>query len=130
MKIYPISKDNNLFAFEIDSSKVNTKQLKGILGKTADVTNVRCYGILSGKGDTRCEFYIKHVEFEVVEDYGDSSRYWIGPKNKELVRCELVEILQNEFEKFSPPFWSLKTITLTVLVILFVASLILRNLKT
>ena len=82
MKIYEIRTRNNaeVYAFEIDSG----------IGRRKTVTVVRSIDRVSIAEKSTgcdlseaafCEFSILGDDFHVFEPFGDSSRYWIGPKD-------------------------------------------------
>jgi hypothetical protein len=54
----------------------------------------------------RCiiEFQYSGVDFVVWEPYGDSSRYWVGPKD-DANRSVSVENLEAVFARYQPARW-------------------------
>jgi hypothetical protein len=55
--------------------------------------------IVPNRDEIVCEFELGGITFEVSEDWGDSSRHWIGPQD-----CAFypeIEIIKEAFTKFS-----------------------------
>jgi hypothetical protein len=78
MKTYPIwREDGNLRAVEVTSAWLTYRPRNRLLRSVADVTEVKREWF----GDDRIIFKHHGEPFVVWEAYGDSNRFWIGPKN-------------------------------------------------
>ena len=78
MKTYPINRDDGtLHAFEIGNTWISIHAIKKILNSIAEVKSIK----RPFNSDIRIEFIFNDEPWVVWEPWGDSSRYWIGPKN-------------------------------------------------
>jgi hypothetical protein len=104
MKTYPLySKDGHSFAFEIDNAYITSRKIKAVLSQIDGVSDIRMRKPFSSPGDIHVEFRYLGTDFVVWEPYGDNSRYWIGPKDKEYASIEIAHI-ENAFILYNPPF--------------------------
>ncbi len=103
MKTYPIKTDDNrTFAFEISNAYIGASTIADLLRQNSRVTNLKKRKPLQSPGDVHIEFQYAGVDFMVWEPYGDSSRYWIGPKN-DGDRSVGVEDLESAFARYRVP---------------------------
>jgi hypothetical protein len=80
MKTYPIRRaDGSLSAFEISSMWIIFRPLYRILRSVPEVANVK----RNWFQEDRISFTFEDIPYVVHEDWGDSSRYWIGPSSPE-----------------------------------------------
>lgn len=99
MKIYDLkNKEDRVYAFEVGNSLISRRRLVLMLSKIPAVTVTR----KALKEDEFCEFEVEGVAFVASEDWGDSSRFWIGPKKTEW--CPQLQILRGHFLTIKPSF--------------------------
>lgn len=78
MKTYPICReDGALHAFEITSAWISYGPICRLLRSVPGVSEVRRRWF----SDNRITFMYRGEPFVVWEAWGDSNRFWIGPKN-------------------------------------------------
>jgi hypothetical protein len=95
MKIYDLlDKEGRVFAFEVNNFLLSRRRLCKIVSRMPGVQIISTPRLVSGE-DEFCEFQIDGQRFVVWEPWGDSSRFWIGPKSKEW--CPQVEIVRHFF---------------------------------
>jgi len=95
MKVYDLlDKQGRVFAFEVNKLMLSRRRLSAIVSRIPRVRMIRTPG-LSSAVDEFCEFEIDGQRFVAWEPWGDSSRYWIGPKSKEW--CPQVGIVRDFF---------------------------------
>jgi len=95
LKIHDLlDKEGRIFALEVSNFLLSRKRLCKIVSTIPGVRMVRTPRHLSGEEEL-CEFEIDGQRFVASEPWGDSSRYWIGPKSKEW--CPQVEIVRHFF---------------------------------
>lgn len=87
METYDITDGKGrLYAFEIDNTYFGFARqavVKIIKGHLPEAKVLRTPKPLSSfREDTFCEFELAGSVFEVLEPFGDNSRYWIGPKDR------------------------------------------------
>lgn len=105
MKTYPIKRaDGYLQAFEIGNSFVSIGTIKRLLRSVPGVSDLK----RSFRSDDRLTFTLYGALWVVHEPWGDSSRYWIGPKDPahHFLR---VEDVHNAFLLHRGPFCRLVT---------------------
>jgi len=104
MKTYAIKDDSNrTFAFEISNAYIGPSTIADLLRQSSKVTDLRQRKPLESPGDVYIEFRYAGREFIVWEPYGDSSRYWIGPKN-DSDRSGAIDDLEVLFARYQPPW--------------------------
>jgi hypothetical protein len=80
MITYPIRRDDRtLFAFEIDNVYISRKKVADLLKASQLVVDANLRSHFGSLDDARVTFKYSGQDFIVLEPYGDSSRYWIGP---------------------------------------------------
>ena len=85
MKTYPLYQNKKLFAFEINNTFIRLKKISNLLNSVSDVTNIKVRKIFQNSSpDVHIEFKYKHHEYIILEPYGDSSIYWIGPSDENI----------------------------------------------
>ena len=84
MRTYPIKdREGRLFAFEMDNLLLGRRGLARVVGSLSGVRIRRRPKFLSWfREEEFCEFEVDGGSFVAWEPYGDSSRYWIGPKDR------------------------------------------------
>jgi hypothetical protein len=77
MRTYPLFReDGSLFAFEITSTWISFHRLFRTLRSVAGVTNLR----RNYFNEDRASFMYCGERWIVNEQFGDNSRYWVGPE--------------------------------------------------
>lgn len=104
MKTYP---DENVesgcaVGFEINNIYVSRRAVAHILRSIKDVTEVKARKLFSRWEAVHIWFKYMNHDCVVVEPFGDSSRYWIGPENTEQ-EFDFSEV-ENAFKRYRPPF--------------------------
>jgi hypothetical protein len=80
VKTYPIKDETGrLFALEVDMVSSSLSNLVQLIATAEGVTDAKARRLFANEGDVRARFRFHGVEFVVVEPFGNSSRYWIGP---------------------------------------------------
>jgi hypothetical protein len=99
MKVYEVSSDRGeAFAIEVEVPLRGRRRVCSILLGIEDVHITRMPRLLSWvREENFCEFEIGGVSFSVEEQFGDNSRYWIGPDDGEA-HAEL-QLLSDAFSK-------------------------------
>jgi hypothetical protein len=78
MKTYPIMRpDGWLHAFEIGNAFISMGSIKRILYSIEGVSSLN----RQWRSDDRLTFVFRGAPWVVHEPWGDSSRYWIGPRD-------------------------------------------------
>ena len=84
MNTYPLrNKDNRTFAFEIENIYIGINKVAVLLRSAPNVADIGVRKLFSPVQDIHIEFTYMGTAFIVWEPFGDNSRYWIGPKDKE-----------------------------------------------
>lgn len=79
MKTFPIMKKGNVvFAFEIKNFWISVSKVSKVLRSIEGVSDILTRKLFERK-DYEVEFLYFGRKCIVVEPFGDSSRYWIGP---------------------------------------------------
>jgi hypothetical protein len=77
MRTYPLQASGAIHAFEVSNAWLRSRAIARLVrSKGAEITFQRR---LFGPGDLHLRFRYKGQEFQVVEPFGDNSRYWVGP---------------------------------------------------
>ncbi len=104
METYPINtNDGTKIGFEIDLVYIGSKRIAQLLSKLDGVTNVRRRRMFDSNKEFHVEFDLYGEAFVVWEPYGDSSRYWICPKDKNLLGQIDISNLEAAFINYEPP---------------------------
>ena len=90
MKTYTIIKNDELLGFEIDHLFVSAGFIAKYLSTKDGVSNIQRKNLDSS--DNRLEFEFRGSPYVISEDYGDSSRYWIGPKDANTPLLQTAEL--------------------------------------
>jgi hypothetical protein len=102
METFSIKDVNDVqIAFEIENIYITANAISELL-KTVSGVDGTCKRNLFGGSEYHVEFKYAGVECVVWEPYGDSSRYWIGPKSPEIKIVDLNDI-KNVFDSYRPP---------------------------
>jgi hypothetical protein len=75
----------NLCAFEVRSDLLSIRTIENLFLGLDGVTELKTpklfLGMFNWSTDNRIEFKFRSIAYVVSEPYGDSSMYWIGPKD-------------------------------------------------
>ena len=103
MKTYTIKDNNgNPFAFEIDNVYIGVRKLTKILSSLEGIRNIKTRRLFERNKENHIEFEYSGVPFVIWESYGDSSRYWIGPKDTEKKSAKITDI-EEILKNYKPP---------------------------
>lgn len=104
MKIYPIlTKDGcRAFAFEVENIYISPASAARIVAAIDGVADVEARKIFSNSSDVLVEFNYCGQPYIVWEPYGDSSRYWVGPKEDSNDVGDITA-LEAAFKRYRPP---------------------------
>ena len=70
----------DLYAFEVSMPLGGRRAVTAVIRKLPRAKLVRTPKVLSWfREDSFCEFELSGTRFEILEPFGDNSRYWIGP---------------------------------------------------
>lgn len=101
MKTYPTrNADGQVLQFEIDNVLISPRKIAALLRESGDVSDVQVRRPFSESPDVHVKFKYLGRDFVVWEPYGDSSRYWIGPKDKSS--SAEIKDLQAIFDSYEP----------------------------
>ncbi len=90
MQTYPITDPAGMmFAVEVENAYIRPRRLAEILRGVDAVSAVRVRRRFSVSSDVHVTFQYHGKPFIVLEPYGDSSRYWIGPDNAETDKMDV-----------------------------------------
>ena len=70
---------SRLYAVEVDMGYASVRTLAQVIGATSGVSDVRVRRPFSGSGNVRVSFRFQSADYVLMEPFGDSSEYWIGP---------------------------------------------------
>jgi hypothetical protein len=104
MKTYPIlTKDRSrAFAFEVENIYISPATAAYLVTAVDGVANVELRKAFSKSSDVHVEFQYRGQPYVVWEPYGDSSRYWVGPK-EETNDVGDITALEAVFRRYRPP---------------------------
>jgi hypothetical protein len=104
MKLYDLKDEKErVFAFEVDNTSFGRDELCRVVGEIHGATLVRRpAGFLSWFRESEfCEFELDGVRFAANEGpWGDSSRYWLGPKPPRWV--PQLDAVRQAFQEHQP----------------------------
>ena len=126
MKIHPVlAKDGTpSSAFELENLYISPSTIARLLEGVDGVTEVQSRGTSFGSSDVRVEFKYRGQPYIVWEPYGDSSRYWIGPKDGAEAGSGSAP-LEEVFKRYSPPLY--RALVADVLTLRFLTRAFARN---
>jgi len=82
MKVYDLlDEQQRTFAFEVNKFLLSRKRICRIISKIPNA-KIEERTVSLYEKDEFCEFELDGEKFVVWESWNDSSRFWIGPKNK------------------------------------------------
>lgn len=102
MKTYSETDESNgfVFAFEIENSYVSVCTVAKILSVVPGISDVRVRRLFSSWDEIHVWFKFRNSNFVVWEPFGDNSRFWIGPEDKND-RID-IQTIRDAFDQYSP----------------------------
>ena len=102
MRTYPLQDSGTLRGFEISNAWLHPRAIaRFVRSKGGQVTYRRR---LFETGDVHLKFQYKSREFQVVEPFGDNSRYWIVPVDGSAFASTEIADLHDAFAGYRPGF--------------------------
>jgi hypothetical protein len=102
MRTYPLQASGVLHAFEVSNIWLQPRAIARLVrSQGAEITFQRR---LFRSGDVHLQFKFKGKEFQVIEPFGDNSRYWIGPAEESPAPLAEVSDLHEVFARYRPGF--------------------------
>jgi len=102
MKTTPLNLETGeLFAFEIENVYISIRKAATVLGSVDEVSDIRIRKLFSkDASDVHIKFKYLGKEYILMEPYGDSSEYWIGP-DQDDEKLD-VSALEKAFKQYRP----------------------------
>jgi hypothetical protein len=102
MRTYRLQESGVLHAFEVSNTWLQPRAIARLMrSQGAEVTFQRR---LFRSGDVHLQFKFQGKDFQVVEPFGDNSRYWIGPAEESPTPLAEVSDLHEVFAHYRPGF--------------------------
>ncbi len=93
MKTHPIKDDHGVtYAFEVESVYIAPRKIAVVFSSLPDVSAMHIRKAFSIGNENYVEFKYQGRDFIVWEPYGDSSRYWIGPKDASSDHVDIADL--------------------------------------
>ena len=103
MQTYPLfNQAGRLFAFEIENVYVGRRRIGALLARVNDVSEVKVSRSFLPRGDVHVDFLYGGKQYVVWEPWGDSSRFWIGPREESDEPVD-IQALEKVFRSYRPP---------------------------
>ena len=105
METYKLKTDEGTqFGFEIENVYISTYKIAKILSGVDGITNIKKRKLFHKYEDDeyRLEFDYNDENFLIFEPWGDSSRYWIVPKNSDHLSSK-ISFIEEIFRQYKPP---------------------------
>jgi hypothetical protein len=103
MRTHPIrDSSGSLLAFEVENLLIGGATIGRIVKAKLGATIIPNARFVFRNRDVRLGFEVDGVQFVVVEPFGDSSRYWIGPAADDVAPSPLIEGVYEAIAKYSP----------------------------
>ncbi len=85
-----------VFAFEVGSFWIGRSGIVSVVRRIPGVKIIRAPNVFGfSREEEFCEFEVEGQRFEIWEPFGDSDRYWIGPKPPQW--CEQLDLVRTAF---------------------------------
>lgn len=96
MRIYELETEaGDIYAFEVDVPLLGRRRVSSFVRRIPGVTVTKSPSALSWfREEVFCRFTLGQVAFEVLEPFGDNSRYWVGPADSPAVHAEIHELIE------------------------------------
>lgn len=92
------------FAFEVENVYIAPTTVAYLLAEVDGVSDVKPRKMFLNSSDLYVEFQYRGQPYIVWEPYGDSSRYWIGPKD-EMNDVGDITAIEEVFKSYRPSFF-------------------------
>ncbi len=105
METYKLKTENgSQIGFEIENAYISTRKISKILSGVDGITNIKKRKLFHKYEDDeyRLEFDFNDENFLIFEPWGDSSRYWITPKNNDHLSSKIT-VIEDIFRQYKPP---------------------------
>ena len=103
MNTRPIRDTNGrLHAIEIDMWYAGLRTLADIIGAVGGVSDVQIRKPFSSSGDKKARFCFQGFDYLIIEPWGDSNEYWIGPATESTETPDLSPI-DTQLRAYRPP---------------------------
>ena len=100
MRTYPMQDSGALRGFEVSNAWLHSRAIARLVRSVGARITFRRR--LFGAGDVHLKFQYKGREFQVIEPFGDNSRYWIVPV--EASPSDEIADLHDVFVRYRPGF--------------------------
>jgi len=94
--------ENERLSFEIENIYISVRKMAKVLASVPGVENIQIPRLFRSSDDIRLSFKIHGHDYMVVEPFGDSSRYWIVPRNPEDKSAD-ISTVRAAFDTYLPP---------------------------
>jgi hypothetical protein len=105
METYKLDTEEGVqFGFEIENVYISTFKMAKLLSAVDGITNIQRRKLFRKYDDDsyRLMFDFKDETYLIVEPFGDSSRYWIYPKNSDHFSTKIT-VIEKIFRQYKPP---------------------------
>ncbi len=119
METFPLlTAEGAVWAFEVEIAIASPRVVARLLAGVNEVDDVRPRRAFGEFNEVHVRFRYRGRQFVVSEPFGDSSRLWIGPcdKNENLIDASPLE---DALRVYRPPLWRLVLAELLTLRFLF-----------
>lgn len=95
--------DGHLYAFEIDNIYISIRKATEVLSSINSVSDMRVRKPFNRESsDVHIRFKYLDKEYILLEPYGDSSEYWVGPDKEEDSLNIDIAPLESAFTNYKP----------------------------
>jgi hypothetical protein len=103
LRTYPLVDDSGAMrAFEVSNVLLSAREIAALVSDRLAASVTGGPNTFFSRDDTRLRFEYAGVEFEVVEPFGDNSRYWIGPVDGVFSRVDALAEIEAVFRSYRP----------------------------
>ena len=105
METYKLdTEEGTQFGFEIENFYISTFKIAKLLSGVDGITNIQRRKLFHKYDDDsyRLMFDFNDETYLIVEPFGDSSRYWIYPRNSDHLSTKIA-VIEAIFREYKPP---------------------------
>ncbi len=103
MRTYPLTDDSGaIYAFEVGNAFLSPREVARLVRASLGASITAGPQGYTSANDMRLRFHYAGTEFEVIEPFGDNSRYWIGPAGDKPTRVPEIDDLLEMFRVYRP----------------------------
>jgi hypothetical protein len=84
----------------LENAYIRPGKIAELLAQVDGVSDVRTRKLFGSSPDIHVEFKCLGTDFVVYEPFGDSSRYWIGPKGEQNYFSVSIEKIEEIFKRY------------------------------